>query len=385
MNGPVTLVQWTYGGILIHGATEIEPVKRAFRDYLGTLGLESHVRADEEIADDGRSIRFRLLEKAATTWAPDYDTLGLSEKVRLDIPGNSHGLEREILLAMLLGPVVFEFPSYGELLAAVRIQRNIVEAAQRTVLSFHTTDAERPAEYWTYAEERGFTIRPGKSLIAALQQATQPDAGGKLYSFSCYRATEYVILLGIAQELETRNPALLHRLQAQWEHRAIMSGQFHEVFLREYGSMSEPLPPKYYVPGDRLWFRNPDEHSSDVGGYEGSWVFYMGGGMFTNFWNRDKPYTLRSKCLELFHWRNATYRDSAGELAIDEAIVEECVRRSLTDPAEVERILEEMLRYREPSGIYRNGGCIDTTRECPRWVCPATSDLALPELSPLSA
>src|SRR3546814_17994260 len=77
-------------------------------------------------------------------------------------------------------------------------------------------------------------------------------------------------------------------LQRQWETRAIMSGQFHDVFLHEFGSMTEPLPPKYYIPGDRLWFRNPDEHSSNVEGYEGSWVFYVGDGLFTNFWKRDQ-------------------------------------------------------------------------------------------------
>lgn len=384
MNGPCSIIQLAHGGVLIHGAKEedIETAQRDFQLYLGTLGLGGYVKVARKTADNRSSIHFWLCEKAAAEWAPDHDTLLLCEKLPLERLDGPRDLEREILLTMLLGPVAFEFPSYDELLAAIRIRRNIVEAARRTTLAFHTTEAERPAGYWTYSEESGFTILPGKSLITALEKATQPDSSGKLYSFSCYRATEYVILLGIAQELAVSNPELLQRLQTQWESRAIMSGQFHEVFLREYGSMSEPLPPKYYVPGDRLWFRNPDEHSSDAGGYEGSWVFYMGSGLFSNFWNRDKPYTLASKCLELFHWRNATYRDPDGELQIDESVVEECVCGSQNDPAEVERILTEMLRYREPKGIYRDGGCIDTSREYPRWVCPTTSDMALPELSP---
>lgn len=386
MNGPARNIQWSGGGILVHGANEqaIAAVQQDFLVQLGSLDLASYVNTTRE-ADGGRcAIRFCLCEDVAGEWAPNSDTMQLCEKLGLDTQGNASDLEREILLAMLLGPVAFEFPSHDELLAAVRIRRNIVEAARRTALAFHTTEAERPEDYWTYAEGRGFTILPGKPLITALQKATQPEASGKLYSFSCYRATEYVILLGIAQELATSNPELFHHLQRQWENQAIMSGKFHDVFLREYGSMSEPLPPKYYVPGDRLWFRNPDEHSSDVAGYEGSWVFYLGDGLFTNFWKRDKPYTLTSKCLELFHWRNATYRDPAGELQIDEAIVEERVRASMNDPAEIERILQEMLRLREPKGIYKDGGCIDTSREYPRWVCPATADLGLPELSPVA-
>ncbi len=316
---------------------------------------------------------------SALAFAPDSDTLNLCARRKLAPIDNTDDLAREILLSMLLDTARFEFPSYAELQSAIRIRMNIVTAARNTTLAFDTEAAERP-DCWTYHEDTGFTIRPGQSLIAALQQATQPNASGKCYSFSCYRATEYVMLLGIAQELEQSNPDLYRQLQTHWQQRAIMSGQFHEVFLREYGSMHAPLPPKYYVPGDRLWFRNPDAHSSDVTGYEGSWVIYLGNGEFTNFWQRDQPYTLTRKCVELYHWRHATYRDSAGELQMDERIVEQRVQASLQDKAEVEQILTAMLKLREEKGIYLDGGCIDTSREHPRWVRPATTDLLLPAL-----
>ena len=94
-----------------------------------------------------------------------------------------------------------------------------------------------------------------------------------------------------------------------------MSGRFHDTFLHEYGSLAEPLPQRFYVPGDRLWFRNPDSASSDVEGYEGSWVFYLGGGLFNNFWERDQPFTLTSKCVEIHHWQHALRAD-AGARAI---------------------------------------------------------------------
>ena len=100
-------------------------------------------------------------------------------------------------------------------------------------------------------------------LIEALQTATQPEHSGTVYSFSCYRATEYVMALAVAREAARCNPELLARIQRQAEMTVIRSGEFHRVFCREYGSRSSPLPPKYYVPGDRTWFRNPDSHSSD--------------------------------------------------------------------------------------------------------------------------
>ena len=219
---------------------------------------------------------------------------------------------------------------------------------------------------------------PGKALVPALIQATQPDESGALFSFSCYRATEYVILLAIAQELSACNPALHRQLQEQWETRAIMSAEFHDTFLREYGSMEAPLPSRYYVPGDRLWFRNPDSHSSDATGYEGSWVFYLGDGLFSNFWQRNRPYTLTDKCLEIYHWRHGASLDGAGEVRIDEEKVEARVSASRQNPDEMAHILERMMRYRDPKGVYAEGGCIDTSRECPRLVCPDTCDLVLP-------
>jgi Protein-glutamine gamma-glutamyltransferase len=302
----------------------------------------------------------------------------LCQRLQLDTQESPDDLDREIMLAMLASPIHFEFPSFDELLSALRVRRNIVQNARRTALAFDTEHAERPEDFWTYDVARGFTLKPGKSLIEALQKTTQPDRSGKLFSFSCYRATEYVILLSIAQELACCNPDLLVQLQQQWETRAIMSGQFHDVFLHEYGSMEEPLPPKYYVPGDRVWFRNPDEYSSNVEGYEGSWVFYLGDGLFTNFWKRDQPFTISTKCLELFHWRNSTYRNADGKLQIDDDVVDECVAKSLQDPLEVARIVNQMLRLRDPGGVYLDGGCIDTTRECARRLRPGTGQLSFP-------
>ncbi|MDP3709961.1 MAG: hypothetical protein Q8R56_18090 [Polaromonas sp.] len=373
------------GGIRLRtpSTDALAAASRSFLTQLAQLGLQYEVDTANgpPSLQDGVEISFHLRAELAEKWAPGLDTAGLTSPSRPqpDQPhANANALDREILLAMLLSPVGFEFAGHAELASAVRIRRNLVVAARQTALAFHTTEVDRPEDCWRYDEDSGFTVRPGHALIASLQKATQPDTSGKRYSFSCYRATEYVILLAIAQELEFCNPALLDGLQQQWERRAIASGQFHDVFLREYGSMQAPLPPRYYVPGDRLWFRNPDAHSSDVSGYEGSWVFYLGGGLFTNFWKREQPYTLTAKCLELFHWRHATYRDAAGELRIDEGIVEERVKASMADPAQVAQILELMLRLREPRGVYQSGGCIDTSREYPRGVCPGSADLVLP-------
>ncbi|OZI75024.1 hypothetical protein [Bordetella genomosp. 12] len=347
----------------------------AARQFLQARGLDGHALA--EAGADG-AVLIRARADFAARHLPDGDTTGLVASLGLD-PSQDADLEQEIVLAMLACPVAFPFPDVAELEAAVRIRRNIVRAATRSALAFDTEQAERPAGYWTYDESTGFTILPGRSLIEGLTLATQPEVSGQTYAFSCYRATEYVTVLGIAQELQRSNPELHDRLQRQWETRAVMSGRFHDAFLREYGSLDAPLPPRFYVPGDRLWFRNPDAHSSNVEGYEGSWVFYLGSGLFNNFWKRDQPYTLTHKCLEIFHWRDGARLNAEGKLFIDEDIVEARVAQTEADPAARQAVLERMLRIRDPQGVYAEGGCIDATRECARWVLPGHADIALPE------
>jgi hypothetical protein len=311
-------------------------------------------------------------------WMPSWDTTQLTRRLTLDTLHKTFHLEREILITLLASPVSIGFPSVAELQANIHIRRNIVTSGRRTELNFDTAAAERPADCWNYDEDLGFTVKPGCPLIRALKMATQPELSGQLYSFSCYRATEYVILLAIAKELAVCNPELLEKLQHQCEQRVIRSGQFHDVFLQEYGSQEKPFPPRYYVPGDRVWFRNPDERSSDVVGYEGSWVLYLGDGLFTNFWKHERPYTLAAKCLEIFHWRDGAYLTATGDLAMDEGVVEECVAQSEADQTKRTDILDRMMRWRDAKGVYADGGCIDTTREGPRWVCPGTANLVMP-------
>ncbi|AZY49337.1 hypothetical protein C0J09_09415 [Bordetella avium] len=344
--------------------------------FLHSRDLQAY--ATSRLAPDG-AVCIQALPDFAQQHLPQGDTTGLVHDLKLDTAGSDAALETEIVLAMLACPVAFPFPDVAELEAALRIRRNIVRAATRTALAFDTEKAERPADYWAYDEATGFTIVPGRSLIDGLTLATQPQVSGQTYSFSCYRATEYVTVLGIALEVRDSHPALYTRLQRQWETRAVMSGRFHEAFLREYGSMDAPLPPRFYVPGDRLWFRNPDAHSSNVEGYEGSWVFYLGSGLFNNFWKRDQPYTLTHKCLEIFHWRDGAQVDARGKLFINEDIVEARVRETQADPAARQAVLERMLRIRDPQGVYAEGGCIDATRECARWVLPDHAEIALPE------
>ena len=211
--------------------------------------------------------------------------------------------------------------------------------------------------------------------------ATQPDASGAVYSFSCTRATEHVMALALVQEASLCNPRLYSDLQSQAETRAIKSGEFNRVFCREYGTWKQPLPVRYFVPGDRTWFCNPDFASSDAPGYEGSWVFYLGNCQFTNFWKRGKPFNLISKYLEIFHWKDGTYLDDQGDLRMDESIVEAKVQNTLKQPEKVAEIVARMERLYDPERKNAEAGCTDISRQYPRWVRPETTDIVLPDVA----
>lgn len=348
--------------------------------WLASLQLQSHVQIGFAHIDGHSTFSIALTDTAFAAWTPDFDTLEMHARLGSHTPSSTADLRREIAVAMLASPYVFVLPSVAELLAAIDVRSLIAQAAHECALAFATEAAERPESHWHYDEAHGFLLRPGVELEQALLLATQPKVSGHLYDFSCYRATEYLMLLGLTQALRLHNPVLHCALQHQCEVHAIRSAQFHDVFCIEYGSMEAPLPACCYVPGDRLWFRNPDEVSADVTGYEGSWVMYMGGGLFTNSWRRKKPFTLAAKCLEIFHWRHGCYRDAQGELRMDETRVEAHVAQTLLDPQQTQDAIARMMRLRDPRGVYARGGCIDPSREYPRWISMSGGNLTLPAM-----
>ena len=354
------------------------PDRDALFEILHQAGVSQLVVA----TGNAREITVALKDGARASLVPGGSTFALASLLDLCPGDDAPALKKEILVALASAPQRIHFPSVQEFLSHLNMRCGIVRAAAKTQIAFDSEEASRPEEDWVYREGLGYTLLPGRSLVAALTKATQPGPQGRLYAYSCYRATEYVLLLGMAQEMERVHPDLLRQLESRWRRRPIASREFHDTFLLEYGSMDDPLPPEHFVPGDRVWFCNPDDASSDIAGYEGSWVIYLGGGRFSDFWKGGHSYTLMEKCVEIFHWRNGVRQSPHGEPVMDEGVVEQLVKRSIGDPAETAKIMERMCRLRSKPGDPRSeGGCLDGSREFPRSVCPGTHTIVLPGIA----
>ena len=348
--------------MLLAGHIDSERRLRQAQRCLRYLGIDDFVDCSLSTGGNERHLHFRASHRLLVL-CPDFDTANITTFLRTHQPQKDPALMSEIILAMALSPNVVYFDSVQELKSNLRMRCTVVNAASRTELNFDTSSITRPQAYWIYTKENGFLLRQGVSLADGLERALCPDVSGYTYAFSCQRASEYLILYAVVCELQRVNKTGLNDVEQQWRKRALTGDDFLFRFLGERGTRENPMPMRYYIPGDRIWFKNPDDHSSDIEGFEGSWVIYLGGGRFCNLWDCRSPYTLEEKCLEIYYWSQCVEVSPAGVPWMNEAVVKERVQLALDDPAIKKPILQKMMVYRDPTGVYADGGCIDLSRD----------------------
>jgi hypothetical protein len=348
--------------LLLAGRVDSERRLRQAQRCLRSLGIDDLVDCSMSAGGDGRYLHLRASHRLLAL-CPDFDTANITTILHTRQPNRDRALISEIILAMALSPDVVYFGSEQELKSNLRMRCTVVQVASRTELNFDTSSITRPQAYWIYTKENGFLLRQGVSLADGLERALCPDVSGFTYAFSCQRASEYLILYAVVCELQKVNKTGLNDVEQQWRKRALTGDDFLFRFLGERGTRENPMPMRYYIPGDRIWFKNPDDHSSDLEGFEGSWVIYLGGGRFCNLWDRHRPYTLEEKCLEIYYWSQCVEVSPAGILWMNEAVVKERVEKALHEQDLSGPILKKMMVYRDPTGVYAEGGCIDLSRD----------------------
>ena len=360
----------SHGGLQIVTAfISNELLLDGIRAWCDKVGVSPYVEISQEHIDEMQVIRI-YANDSLHKLCQHADTSRLALSLGLLSESSASDMALEIVLSMAVSPVIFNFSSLNELEANIRMRINLSGLARRAELNFDTNGLSRPEAYWIHVIDNGFILKEGASLVDGIERALCPDISGEHFSFSCQRATEYLMLHSLAIELSLTNPEKLKEIELQWMKKALVADDFLNAFLLEIGSSATPFPIRCYVPGDRVWFKNPDDFSSNVKGYEGSWVIYMGGGQFTNLWDKSNPYTLETKCIEIYHWRHSVREDESGGLEINEDLVKEFVEQTLSSQIKLQRCMDLMMRYRDPQGVYEDGGCIDLTRDTFRRACP---------------
>ena len=339
------------------------------RAWCDKVGASPYVEISQEHDDGMKYIRI-YANDVLHNLCQHADTSRLAASLGLISEHSAQDFILEAVLSMAVSPVIFDFSNLNDLEANLRMRLNVSSLARRAELNFDTNGLSRPEAYWSYVEGSGFILKEDASLIDGIECALCPDISGEHFSFSCQRATEYLMLHSLAIELSVTNPQKLKNIELQWRKKALVADDFLNAFAFEIGSSATPFPMRCYVPGDRVWFKNPDDFSSNIKGYEGSWVIYMGSGQFTNLWDKSKPYTLEAKCIEIYHWRQSVRKDKLGTLEINEDLVKKLLDQTLSSDEQVQNVLNVMMKYRDPQGVYEGGGCIDLTRDTFKRVCP---------------
>lgn len=350
------------GGILIHcnSKSDLDLLSKNLKTYLNELRLSEFIDYEDILIDKVLYLNLQA-NLALCQVTPKFDTKYICKLIDNNVSEKIF-LFSEIILSMLRSPVPYIFLNYDQFIVSVLFRFNTAIAAKKTRIAFATETAERPLNYWNYSINNGYLLNDNVCLDDAVIATIHPPIKGQHYTFSCSRACEYVLLLSLALTLKDLNPKLLLVIEDFWRKKALMNTEFNDAFLCEHGSYDSPLPVNFYVPGDRVWFKNPDEYSSNITGFEGSWVIYLGSGLFCNFWDHTKPTSLDLKCVEVYHWRHGAELNSHGELFMNEPYVATCVESTLSDVKMKNEVISKMMIRRDRSGVHANG-FVDASRD----------------------
>lgn len=287
---------------------------------------------------------------------PDYNTLDLRKKMKLyniTKDDEDYNLTVEIVLCLLNSPVIFTFDSFDDFIDMIDSRKIIVKYGYLTHVKFDTgKDTKVNVEYFQDNDE-DIILLENKSLLEGIKKSIMSK--DKLYNYSCSRITEFLLLSGLL-EVNSNKP-ICQQIESIWRRKAIKSKLFHDTFLYEYGTKKNPIPMKYYIPGDMIWFGNPDKKSSDIMGYEGTWVVYLNDGLFCDFWKDggdvSHQHTLEDIIITIYNWRHSMIKKDS----IDDKFVQKLNKNINNNPDIKNNIIKSMSKY------YEDGGCIDKTRE----------------------
>lgn len=149
----------------------------------------------------------------------------------------------------------------------------------------------------------------------------QPDR----YFFGCYTATKLLIahaMLDYYQRIKhdkTTTEFLIRRLLTDKDPLSTIEPGNMWSFEADYDAMTSspvgklihltgPVPHDNFIPGDWVYFVNPDHVSARKNGYEGANAIYLGRGLFSDYYNDNHHrFTFREQLDEVYQWRHGVF------------------------------------------------------------------------------
>ncbi|GAB2698464.1 protein-glutamine gamma-glutamyltransferase [Paenibacillus thermoaerophilus] len=156
-------------------------------------------------------------------------------------------IEQRTLMKLAESRLVYRYASREQLLFELRLRREIVRAARELNASGIRFAVDRYAttnpSVWALTPRKSFQLLPGISPAAGIRDIY---ANGRMYAFECATAMLVVLYKAV---LETIGEANFNRLFANLV-------LYHWDFDRDLRLIT--LPTIDFLPGDILYFRNPD-------------------------------------------------------------------------------------------------------------------------------
>lgn len=133
------------------------------------------------------------------------------------------------------------------------------------------------------------------------------------YSIGCLAAARLLMLQGILDYYNrvSPNPEMLSFILEKIKKGGFKLYDIDPDRHNPKGKLliiEEKIPAKNIIPGDWLYFKNPDKISREKFGYEGSNVIYLGNNKFVDFYNSNNHgYTIEEKFHSVYQWRNGVF------------------------------------------------------------------------------
>ncbi|WP_147534398.1 protein-glutamine gamma-glutamyltransferase [Bacillus marasmi] len=166
---------------------------------------------------------------------------------QLDDKWQLGNIEKSIIRSMQQTPVNYSYHSIGELLFELNVRKNIIKSAkemnQSKALFRSFKRARCNPKYWQLTAAGGFLLKPGVKPSVAILDIFR---NGSLYAFEC--ATASIIIF---------YHAVLYSIGS-----TLFNSLFQNLYLYSWHTDSDlqiiTNYSNYFIPGDVVYFNNPD-------------------------------------------------------------------------------------------------------------------------------